>query len=64
LTSGNYPLHRAHPEVVLGPGAVFERVGFFAFRRILGKGRPPPDVEMDSRGSSTLRVERRRNGDG
>ena len=46
------------------PGAVFERVGFFAFLGILGKGRPPPDVEMNSRGLSTLRVEGRRNGDG
>ena len=31
LTSENYTLHPRHPEVVLGPGAVVERVGLFAF---------------------------------
>ncbi len=49
LTSADYTLHPAHPEVVLGPGAVFERMGLFAFSGILGKGRPPPDAETQSR---------------
>ncbi len=48
LTSANNALHALHPEVVLGPGAVTERMGFFAFSQVLGKGRPPPDVEIDS----------------
>jgi hypothetical protein len=30
LTSANKALHAAHPEVVLGPGAISERVGLFA----------------------------------
>ena len=48
LTSANNGLHAAYPEVVLGPGAVRERVGLFAFSWVLGKGRPPPDVETIS----------------
>jgi len=27
------------------PAPFFERMGFFAFFWILGKGRPPPDAE-------------------
>jgi hypothetical protein len=34
-----------YPEAVLDPRAFCERVGFFAFSRILDMGRPPPDVE-------------------
>ena len=50
------------PEVVLGPGAVRERVGLFAFSRVLGKGRPPPDVEMLQFRGSRLSPTRRQNG--
>jgi hypothetical protein len=31
LTSANNALHALDPEVVLGPGAVTERMGLFAF---------------------------------
>jgi hypothetical protein len=48
LTSANNALHAPYPEVVLGPGAITERVGLFAFLKVLGKGRPPPDVETIS----------------
>ena len=33
------------PKSFLGPGAISERMGLFAFSRILDKGRPPPDVQ-------------------
>jgi hypothetical protein len=57
LTSAGKALHPRHPEAVLGPGAVCERVGFFAFSRILDMGRPPPDVETGSPAALGLVVE-------
>jgi hypothetical protein len=57
LTSAADALHRHHPEAVLGPRAICERVGLFAFSRILDMGRPPPDVETGSPAALGLIVE-------
>jgi hypothetical protein len=57
LTSANNALHAGYPEVVLGPGAICERVGFFAFSRDSRQGPASTGRRDGVPRLSALRVE-------